>query len=309
MPTPVLIDTDMGVDDAVAIALALASVELDVRALVSTGGNVPLDQATKNIGRLLHAIRPGHWPTVGCGLDQAGPGLHDATHVFGMDGLGDCGIADGGAVEVRDYRDVYGEFLAGSGALTVVAIGPLTTLAAVLRDDATARKRIKHVYVMGGALWCKGNIRGVAEFNFYRDPAAAAAVMSSGLPISLVPLDVTKFVTLDESHLAHFAASETRAGDFLAKIMAFPMKHSTEAGKGRFIVHDALAVGAIVWPDLFVRTRMAVEVATGGEHPGQSRPTISHGAGPQVDVLTAINAVDFLENMLERLCEEKEFVT
>ncbi len=308
MPIPLLIDTDMGVDDAVAIALALASPELDLRALVSTGGNVPLEQATKNIARLLHAIRPGHWPVVGRGLDQQGPGLHDATHVFGMDGLGDCGIPESGEVEVRGYRDAYGEFLSGSGELNIVAIGPLTTLAAVLRDDKTARKRIKHIYIMGGALWCKGNIRGVAEFNFYRDPAAAAAVLTSGLPISLVPLDVTKFVTLDESNLAHFAASETRAGEFLAKIMAFPMQHSSEAGKGRFIVHDALAVGAMIWPDLFVRTQMTVEVATAGEHPGQSRPTLAHG-GPQVDVLTAINAVDFLENMLERLCEEKEFVT
>jgi len=308
MPIPLLIDTDMGVDDAVAIALALASPELDVRALVSTGGNVPLDQATKNIGRLLHAIRPGHWPVVGRGLDQTGPGLHDATHVFGMDGLGDCGIADDGAVEVRDYHDVYGEFLAGSGDLNIVAIGPLTTLAAVLRENPAARSRIKHLYVMGGALWCKGNIRGVAEFNFYRDPPAAAAVLASGLPISLIPLDVTKFVTLDESNLAHFAASETRAGEFLAKIMEFPMKHSSEAGKGRFIVHDALAVGAIIWPGLFVRTRMTIEVATSGEHPGRTRPTLAHG-GPQADVLTAINAVDFVENMLERLCEEKEFVT
>src|SRR5262245_26877786 len=112
MATPVLIDTDMGVDDAVAIALALLSPEIDVQAIVSTGGNVDLNQATRNIGRLLDALRPSRWPMVGRGLDQTQPGLIDARHVFGEDGLGDAGIPEKSGVEVRDYHDVYGEFLA-----------------------------------------------------------------------------------------------------------------------------------------------------------------------------------------------------
>jgi len=309
MPTPILIDTDMGVDDAVALGLALISPELDVRALVSVGGNVSLDQATRNIGRLLAAIRPGRWPMIGRGLDQKSPGLHDATHVFGSDGLGDAGIPEATNVEVRDYHDVYAEFLASQGDLSVIAIGPLTNVAAMLAESKSAMEKIKHIYVMGGALWCKGNVHGVAEFNFHRDPAAAATVMASGLPISLLTLDVTKFVGLDESHLAHLAASETATGDFLAKVMAFPLRNSSEAGPGRFIIHDALAVGAMLWPDLFVRTRMAVEITTSGDRAGHSKPVLKHPSLPGVDVLTAVNAVDFLENMLERLCEEKEFVT
>jgi inosine-uridine nucleoside N-ribohydrolase len=308
MPVPVLIDTDMGADDAIAIALALLSPELEVRGLVSVGGNVNIDQATRNVGRLLAALRPGTWPMVGRGLDQDRPGLTDASHVFGADGLGGADLPDATSVEVRDFRDVYGEFLASPGELQIVAIGPLTNLAAVLNEDRSAFSRLKHLYVMGGALWCKGNVQGVAEFNFHRDPPAAAAVLASGLPISLVTLDVTRFVTLDESNLAHLAASDSSAGDALGRIMAFPLQHSTEAGPGRFIIHDALAVGAILWPELFVRTRMAVEVTTSGDRAGHSKPVLRHPTLPSVDVLTAVNAVDFIENLLERLCQEKDFV-
>lgn len=302
---PVLIDTDMGVDDAVAIALALLSRELDVRALVSVGGNVDLDQATRNIGRQLAAMRPATLPMVGRGLDQQGSGLTDARHVFGADGLGECGLPDSDSVEVRDLDDVYGEFLAAGDELTIVAIGPLTNVAHALARFPDAMRRVRRLVIMGGALWCKGNV-GAAEFNIHRDPAAAAAVFASGLPISVVPLDATRFVTFDESHLAHLAASETRAGEFLARVMAYPMRHSTEAGPGRFVIHDALAVGACIWPELFVRTRLAIDVVTAGAEAGRTRPRLAPGGGG-VDAISGVNATDFLENLLERLCQQREF--
>lgn len=307
MPTPILIDTDMGVDDAVAIALALASKALDCRALISTGGNVDLQQATDNIGRMLAAVRPAVMPLVARGLDQSAGGLSDARHVFGRDGLGECGLP---AAEMSPlpFAEAYRRALDDTGSLDIVAIGPLTTLAAMLRDDAPLLRKARRITIMGGALWCKGNINGKVEFNFYRDPAATAAVLSSGLPITLVPLDVTQFVTLDESHLARLSASETRTGTFLAQVMPYPMQHSNEAGRGRFIVHDALAIGAILWPDLFLKTRLVVEVETSGQYAGRTRPRVSRGDEPTIDVLTAVNAVDFLENMLESLCQESEFV-
>lgn len=305
MATAVLIDTDMGVDDAVAIALALASPELDVRALVSTGGNVDVQQATRNIARVLESLRPRTLPAVGRGWDQAA-GLQDARHVFGADGLGGADLPDGATIAVRDAREVYDEFLAGSPGGRIIAIGPLTNVARVLAERPAELRRIGHLYVMGGALWTKGNV-GAAEFNFYRDPSAAAAVLASGLPITLITLDVTRFVTLDESHTAHLAASGTRAGALLSAAMGFPMAHSTDGGPGRFIIHDALAVGALIWPELFVRTQMAVEVEAAGPNAGRTRPRLSRDGAQQVGVLTAVNAVDFLEDLLERLCQE-EFV-
>ncbi len=310
-PIPLLIDTDMGVDDAVAIALALAAPALDVRSIVATGGNVDRDQSLRNVRRLLEALRPARLPSVGCGLDQQAPGLLDARHVFGRDGLGEVG--DGQATDAppgresseAEYLDVYRAFLRDGGPeAVVVAIGPLTTLAAVLRQDAPLLRRARRIVVMGGALWCPGNVQGLAEFNVYRDPAAAAAVFGAGLPITLVPLDVTRSVTLDESHRAHLAACGTPAGEFLAAALAYPMRHSTEAGPGRFIVHDALAVGVLLWPELFVKTGLRVEVDPGSAPPGRTRPILAHHPAGRLDALTAVNAIDFMENLLERLCDE-----
>ncbi|MCK6456267.1 MAG: nucleoside hydrolase [Phycisphaerae bacterium] len=308
MPTPILIDTDMGVDDAVAIALAFMARDLDVRGIVSVGGNVDLQQATANVGRLLRAVEPARRPLVGRGLDQSGDGLTNATHVFGRDGFGECDRKADEGLEPVDFRDVYRAALDDpAGPATIVAIGPLTNVAVMLREDATRIRTVPRIVVMGGALWCKGNVRDVVEFNFHRDPAAAADVLSAGLPVTLVPLDVTRFVTLDASHVARLAASGTRVGEFLAEIIPYVMEHSTEAGKGRFVVHDALAVGALLWPQLFLKTGVAVEVSRDGTIAGQTRPRISAMQDQRIDVLTAVNAADFLENMLETLCQE-EFV-
>jgi inosine-uridine nucleoside N-ribohydrolase len=306
MAIPVLIDTDMGVDDAVALALAAAAEEIDLRAVVSTGGNVDLEQATQNVARFLAVLQPSRRPLVGRGCDQTPPDLRDARHVFGEDGLGECGLPLARDAKAASYRTVYRRFLDEAGeSATIVAIGPLTTLAEVLREDAVRMHRVRRIVVMGGALWRPGNIDGKAEFNFYRDPAAAATVMSSGLPITLVPLDVTQSVTLDESNVAHLAASGTPAGEWLAKMIEYPLANSIEAGPGRFVVHDALAVGSLLWPDLFVATGLGVEVERTGPRAGMTRPKICRQPAGRIDVLTAVNAVDFLENMMERLCQEK----
>ena len=188
MATPMLIDTDMGCDDALAVALALMAPGCDVGAIVSVGGNVSIDQATLNIGRLLGAIAPPAWPMVGRGLDQSDPTLVDARDVFSRDGFGGAAIPEYQGLEIRDYRAVYREMIERhSGALHVVAIGPLTNLAALLAEAPGLLKNIARLTVMGGAVFAKGNVTPWAEFNFYRDPAAAAVVMGSGLPITLAP--------------------------------------------------------------------------------------------------------------------------
>lgn len=113
MTTPLLIDTDMGVDDAVAISLILASGRCDVRAIVGVGGNVALDQVMKNIGGLLHEIQPPHMPVIGRGLDPASePGRRQA--LFGTDGLGQCDLAAAEAPEAVAFKELYGQAIGGS---------------------------------------------------------------------------------------------------------------------------------------------------------------------------------------------------
>lgn len=308
MPLPILIDTDMGVDDAIAITLALLSEKLSVRALVSVGGNVPLLQATQNVGRLLRALRIDPQPAVGVGLDQQGRNLADARHVFGRDGLGETSWPVLEPFEPQRFTKVYRTFLeqhAGEGI--VVCIGPLTNLAELWRTNPSLLKQAARIVIMGGAVWCKGDVEGVAEFNFYRDPGAAELILSAGLPVTLVPLDLTGFLQMDESHVARLAGSDHPAGRFLASILEWPIRFGVgDASPGRFTVHDAAAIGCLLWPELFGGMQLAVRVCTTAPACGKCLPMPRRDTSRKaMSVLTTVGAVDFLENLLESLCSQR----
>ncbi len=298
----------MGVDDAVAIALALSTDQINVRGLVSVGGNVSLEQASRNIARLLSGLGVGQWPALGRGLDQADEGLSRAHHVFGEDGLG--GVGQEGAERfdplADDFRNVYAKVLGGgAGEVVVAAVGPLTNLAALLRDRPGVLERASRLIIMGGAVLCPGNVTPHAEFNFYRDPAAAAAVLGARAPITVVPLDVTRQVGMDVSHTARLSRSGSRVGELLARMIQYPQENHAEAGAGRFLVHDALTVGLLLWPELFLQARMGLEVVTSGPQAGRSKPVVVKDKSRQVSVVMSVNAEDFLDRMLELLCRER----
>jgi purine nucleosidase len=307
MSRPILIDTDMGVDDAMAIAMALTSVEVELAGLVSVGGNVPLDQATRNTGRLLGHMKPKNRPPAARGLDQTAPGLKDTAHVFGTDGLGGVDLPVPTDFAPSGFLDLYEDLAGRHGhSLTVVAIGPLTNLAAVLRERPGVLAEVGQIVVMGGAIWCPGNVTRWAEFNFHRDPEAAASVLSAGLPLTIVPLDVTRQVAMDESHMAHLSRGGTRAGDLLARMMRMPIERKTEeSAPGSFLVHDAVAVGVLLWPRLFMRSKMGLEVIVSGEQAGRTKPVVVKDKTRQLSVVISVNVGEFLENTVEQLCHEK----
>jgi purine nucleosidase len=303
MARPVLIDTDMGVDDAIAVALALGNADLDVVGIISVGGNVDLDQATLNVGRLLRAIDPPNWPRVAKGLDQPDH-LENAKHVHGDDGLGGADLPPAENLNVESADDLYADLLnEHAGNLTVVAIGPLTNVARALERNKNAPDRIDKLVIMGGAIWCPGNVEKIAEFNFYRDALAAQKVLNAGLTPTLVPLDVTRQIFLDDSHRGHLSASQTRTGIFLDAVLEKPIQSANDNGPGRFLVHDAIAVGSLLWPKLFMQTHIGIQVDVDAKVPGKTSPAV--GKQPtRADVLVSVKALDFLENMLESLCQE-----
>lgn len=306
MPAPILIDTDMGVDDAVAIALALSCEAVDLVGLASVEGNVSLDQATKNVGRLLGAMGADGRVPAARGLDQSDATLEDASHVFADDGLGGIDLPMPKKFRLDDYAELYERLIDEHGpSLVIVAIGPLTNLAKLLTDRPGLLQRAGRIVIMGGAVWCKGNVTPDAEFNFYRDPKAVAAVFASGLDITVVPLDVTRQVVMDESHIAHLSASGTPVGDLLARMIQYPMEHEGGAGPGTFLVHDAMAVGTILWPELFLRSKMAIDVIIEGAQAGKCKPVVTKDKSRKVAVVISVKNVDFLENLLEQLCHEK----
>lgn len=305
MARPILLDTDMGVDDAFALALAVSSPELEVVGIATVGGNVPVEQAAANAARCLGALGPGPWPPIGRGLDQPEADLSRAAHVFGEDGLGNTDLPVPTDQAWEDALGLCERALAEhSGRLALVCLGPLTNTAALLKRNPGWLARADRIIAMGGALFCPGNVTPKAEFNVYRDPQAAAQVLGSGLPITLVPLDVTRQVAIDESHVARLAASGSRAGRALARMIEYPLARGSDGAPGRFPIHDAVALGVLLWPELYLQTQMAVQVRTDGPDRGRTTPAVGRKDLPRVCVILSVQVADLLENMLERMCRE-----
>lgn len=205
MPRRVIIDTDPGIDDALALILALQSPELCVDAITTVSGNVHVDLATQNALTVLGLFPLERRPLVAKGADRplARP-LSTAVHVHGDDGLGGLSRLRTAAGHRRyppastalspldAVTCLLDRIRQAPGELTLVALGPLTNLAHALRRDASVVRHLAGVVIMGGAVTVPGNVTPVAEFNVYVDPEAAQEVFSAALPLTLIGLDVDR---------------------------------------------------------------------------------------------------------------------
>ena len=262
-PLEVIIDTDPGIDDACALMAALGSPRLRVRAVIATGGNVPARTALRNLRRVLAVSRPTPMPLVGLGLDPPGRGL-GATHIHGPDGLAEVPVEparvaaeDACAVVARVLEECRGE-------LALLALAPLSTVRWVLTQVPDFRARLSRVVVMGGALRVPGNVSPVAEFNFWRDPEAAASVLAMGLPLRLVPLDVTQRWEVSAQALRRRLTRRTTRQRFLRSILGFAVRtHRERLGRGA-LVHDLMALAALLRPGLFRWQQVGADVETRG---------------------------------------------
>jgi len=292
---PTLVDTDPGIDDALALLLAWGSPELRVEAITTVAGNVSVAQATTNLLRLITLRRPAPLPAVAQGA--AAPlrrTLRTAERYHGADGLGELdewpsilevpSAPAGWELIARTVRR-HGE------ALTLVALGPLTNLALVLEHDPSSLARVGRVVVMGGAVDVPGNATPSAEFNMHVDPDAAARVMEAGMPIDLVPLDATRQARLDRSQLARALAGAPES--FAQRVTAFT-ERALAMDDGRMVLHDPLAVGVAVDESLVRWERTRIEV--GGD--GATR----RGAGPaNCRIAREVDVERFLDMFQARL--------
>ncbi|HEY7038101.1 MAG TPA: nucleoside hydrolase [Methylomirabilota bacterium] len=321
MSQHLLIDTDPGIDDALAILLALASPEARVEVITTVAGNVPVDLATANARRILAVAAPDPMPRLAPGADAPLKGtLVTAAHFHGDDGLGNLDRlvdAEGrpryaappipletrpGAEAILDEVDRWGP------ELTIVALGPLTNLAAALAIDARRLAGAARVVVMGGAIAVPGNVTPAAEFNIYVDPEAAAMVFSSGLPIELIPLDVTRRVVLEEATLvAELRRSATATARFILDFTGHGFTFEAEREGGGMALHDPLAMAVALDPSLVTFERLSVEVECEGRltrgltladrrrRPGGAQP-------PTCRVALDVDAERALRFVLEGLC-------
>jgi len=303
-----VIDCDVGVDDALALILAFHSPELDVRAVTGVNGNVPLEQVFENIQKVLSLIQPKDKPLIAKGADQPLKGEPLYAHsVHGQDGLG-------GAKIDREEGKQWWQFYAGPAdelitkmarqyrdEITLIAIGPLTNLALAIQKDSEGMRKLKEVVIMGGAVRTGGNITPHAEFNIFSDPLAAKMVFESGIPITLVPLDVTHQVALtpqvveERLKLIHNPFSQ-----FVIEAIGYDLTaHRFLRGPELIYLHDPLAVGVVIDPDLVTKERLSVDIETGEEeHYGQLSEVKE---GSKIEVCLEVNSKRFLELFLSRL--------
>jgi inosine-uridine nucleoside N-ribohydrolase len=295
-PTPAVIDTDPGIDDALALMLAWGSPELDVLALTVVAGNAPLAATARNTARLVAVRRPSRLPQIalGAAAPLRRPLVNATPDEHGRDGLGDA----------RDWPDLVAPPASPSAAetlvalarahgerLTLIALGPLTNVALALRLDAEAMRKIGRVVMMLGAVDVRGNAPPDAEFNAYVDPDAAREVFEAGLRPDMVPLDATRQTSIKRDQL--HAALAGRAGAIAARIEAF-----TEQSFriwGYMHLHDPLAVGLAVDPSL--ARWEPVRIAVGED--GQTRRA---SGAPNCRVARVIDVDRFLALFFDRLC-------
>lgn len=267
MARKVILDVDPGIDDAVAITMALFDPRLEVAALTAVAGNVPAAQVNRNIQALVEQLDPTRWPRLGAAADPEPPPGVDARHIFGADGLGNVNFLVAELHHLHASEKVLtDELRADPGNITVLALGPLTNVAAAFRRDPSLADQVGHLVMMGGTVSGPGNVTPAAEFNIYYDPLSARTVFRAPVTSTLVPLDVTSRVEFGFDLLDELPGENTRAGRLLHRILPFAFRsHRQVLGCEDIHLHDCVALVAVTNPELFQLERMAVDVETSGE--------------------------------------------
>jgi len=264
---PVVLDCDPGHDDALAITLALARPELDVLGITTVGGNASLVETTRNTLRILALLgRPDVPVAAGLASPLLRP-LEIAAEVHGTTGLDGADLPEP-ASEIRPEGAL--EFLratldASPAPVTLIPTGPLTNIAGLLLAYPGIAPKIAHICLMGGAR-CEGNWTPAAEFNIWVDPEAARIVFRSGLPVTMVGLDVTHRALFREPDVARLLALGTPVSRVFADLLHFFARfHADRYGWDGSPIHDAVAVAHVAVPGLVRTERYHVDVETTGE--------------------------------------------
>ncbi|MFM2105446.1 MAG: hypothetical protein RL338_478 [Chloroflexota bacterium] len=271
-PVPLIVDCDPGLDDALAIGLAVARPELELLAVTTVGGNADVGHCTENALRLLALYGA---PEVPVAEGAAGPlsgSIVRATEVHGTGGIGRTELAPSpaaprpeGAVELiaRILRD-------HPAPVAIAPIGPLTNVALLLREHPGLAQRISHLAIMGGSIG-EGNRTVSAEFNIYADPEAADVVFRSGVPITMMGLDVTHQASLSLAATARLRAVGTRSAGIAAELVEYAIEQVGRwYGGDATAIHDAVAVIHLAVPDLVTVADYDVRVEI-GDGPARGR--------------------------------------
>jgi purine nucleosidase len=305
----IIIDTDPGIDDAVAILLALgAREELEVIGIVAVAGNLPLPQTERNARRVCELAGRTDIPVyAGCARPLVRP-LATAEHVHGETAR-DRLLLPEPTIGLRTQHGV--DFLietlraAEAGAITVSALGPLTNIATALIKAPEIAGKIGELVIMGGACFELGNVTPAAEFNIYVDPHAAAIVVDSGIPITMIPLDVTHHVLTTPKRLAALRTLGNRCSLAVAALLAsFERNRRAKFGSRASALHDPSVIAYLLRPTLFHGREVNVAVET--QSPLTMGMTVVDwwavtGRAANARVMNTVDANGFYKLLMEKL--------
>lgn len=309
MPRKIIIDTDPGQDDAVAILLALASPdEIDLLGLTAVAGNVPLDLTATNARKVCEvAGRPEVRVFAGCDRPLA-HSLVTAEHVHGKTGLDGPDLPDP-QMPLQDRHAV--DFIIDTlrteapGTVTLCPLGPLTNIATALQKAPEIAPSVQEIVLMGGAYFEVGNITPAAEFNIYVDPEAAEIVFRSGIPLTVMPLDVTHKALVTARRNDAFRELGTDPGRTVAEWTDFFERFDKEKyGSQGAPLHDPTVIAYLIRPDLFTGRHINVEIETAS--PLTRGMTVADwwrvtGRAPNAMFMGGIDAEGFFSLLTERI--------
>ncbi|MFT9368560.1 nucleoside hydrolase [Paenibacillus polymyxa] len=310
MSKKLILDVDTGIDDALAIAYAVHSPELELLGITTTFGNISVEEATRNSLILLEKLGVEAPVVSGAHKPYARELFKPySRHIHGEDGIGNqlkgAPSRQAASGDAADF--IIGQARRYEGKLTLVAVGPLTNLAIALDRCPELPQLLDRLIIMGGAVTVKGNVTPTAEANIYADPEAAAYVLGAGFPLTLVGLDVTMQTLLPQQEVDKWREQGTELGMFMADMTDFYMEayRNFRPGIAGCALHDPLAVGLAI-DSSFVEMRpmhIAVEVGDSTEV-GRTRE-VQNETGAQtlttIDVALKVDAERFLRHFLSRV--------
>jgi purine nucleosidase len=303
----IIIDTDPGIDDAVALLLALAAPEeLDVLSIIAVAGNLPLASTERNARRVCELAGRNDMPVyAGCAHPLLRP-LATAEHIHGE---ADRLLLPEPTMPLQSKHGV--DFLvetlgaAEAGAITLCALGPLTNIAMALVKAPEIATKIGELVIMGGACFELGNVTPAAEFNIHVDPHAAEICFKSGVPITLIPLDLTHQVQATPQRLDALRALGNRCGAAVAALLTiFEERRSERFGERGRALHDPCVIACLLQPGLFDGREVNVEIETAS--PLTLGMTVADwwgvtGRKPNARLMNTVDAAGFFDLLTERL--------
>lgn len=296
-PTPIILDCDPGHDDALALLLALAADEIDLRAVTTVAGNHTIENVTRNAGQLLRLADRSDVPLAkGAGR----PLVRDqviADYVHGESGLDGAELPEPiDAVDDHAVQVIVDH--ARQGGMTLVPVGPLTNVALALRTAPDIVDHLDRIVLMGGAV-AEGNITPSAEFNVFADPEAASIVFDADVPVTMVGLDVTHAARITPEQVDELREIGSSVTEAVADLFGFYADfHADEYGWEAVPVHDACAVAEVIEPGIITTDHRHVSVETSGDHTIGRTVVDVHGVTdepPNTDVGRDIDRDRFFE--------------